>query len=314
MMEAGAGGRGGAGGGATLSKFDLKTRKLEKLADGVGVVRPLGERRKDAPPHGRRRAVDEEAAVAQERLRVRNTPSSRPRRRSSLARASCSTTDMEVSVDPIAEWKQMYHEVWRIERSYFYDPNLHGVNVADAEKEYEKYLDSLGSRADLNYIIHDMISEMTVGHLRGGGGNIPQAKAIPGGLLGADYEIANGHYRFKKIYTGESWNPQMQAPLAAPGLNVTAGDYLLSVDGQELTAHDDVSRLLENTAGKRVTLRISADASGANAREVTVIPVSHGNAASQPGLDRIQPPQSRRAERRQAGLCLSARYLHRRTD
>src|SRR6202451_3281267 len=98
--------------------------------------------------------------------------------------------DVEVHVDPLAEWKQMYHEVWRIERSYFYDPNLHGVNVADAEKEYEKYLDSLGSRTDLNYIIHDMISNMTVGHLRGGGGNIPTARAVPGGLLGADYEIA----------------------------------------------------------------------------------------------------------------------------
>ena len=87
---------------------------------------------------------------------------------------------MEVHVDPLAEWKQMYHEVWRIERSYFYDPNLHGVNVADAEKEYEKYLDSLGSRTDLNYIIHDMISDMTVGHLRGGGGNIPHgARRFP---------------------------------------------------------------------------------------------------------------------------------------
>ena len=125
----------------------------------------------------------------------------------------------------------MYHEVWRIERSYFYDPNLHGVNTADAEKEYEKYLDSLGSRADLNYIIHDMLSEITVGHLRGGGGNIPLAKTIPGGLLGADYEIANGRYRFKKIYAGESWNPQLQAPLAQPGLNVNEGDYLLAVNG-----------------------------------------------------------------------------------
>ena len=70
--------------------------------------------------------------------------------------------DVEVNVDPIAEWKQMYHEVWRIERSYFYDPNLHGVNVADSEKEYEKYLDSLSSRSDLNYIFQDMLSEMTV--------------------------------------------------------------------------------------------------------------------------------------------------------
>jgi tricorn protease len=182
--------------------------------------------------------------------------------------------DVEVHVDPLAEWKQMYHEVWRIERSFFYDPSLHGLNVADAEKEYEKYLDSLGSRTDLNYIIHDMISDMTVGHLRGGGGNIPAARAVPGGLLGADYEIVNGRYRFKRIYDGENWNPTLQAPLTVPGLNVNIGDYLLAVNGEELTAKDDVSRLLENTAGKRVTLKIATDASGANAREITVAPVA----------------------------------------
>jgi tricorn protease len=183
-------------------------------------------------------------------------------------------TDVEVNVDPIAEWKQMYHEVWRIERSYFYDPNLHGVNVADAEKEYEKYLDSLASRNDLNYILRTMLSEMTVGHLRGGGGNIPQARAVPGGLLGADYEILDGRYRLKKIYTGESWNPQLRAPLAEPGLNVSAGDYLLAVNGQDLKGDDDISRLLENTADKSVTLRVGADPSGANSREITVIPIS----------------------------------------
>ena len=181
---------------------------------------------------------------------------------------------IEVNVDPIAEWKQMYHEVWRIERSYFYDPNLHGVNTADSEKEYEKYLDSLSSRSDLNYIFKDMLSEMTSGHLRGGGGNIPLARTVPGGLLGADYEVVNGHYRFKKIYVGESWNPQLQAPLAQPGLNVNEGDYLLAVNGRELTGKDDVSRLLENTAGKPVILKIGADPSGANSREITVVPIA----------------------------------------
>ena len=187
---------------------------------------------------------------------------------------SLKLNDVEVNVDPIAEWKQMYHEVWRIERSYFYDPNLHGLNVADSEKAYEKYLDSLGSRADLNYIIHDMIAEITVGHLRGGGGTIPQAKTVPGGLLGADYDVSNNRYRIKRIYSGESWNPQLQAPLAAPGLNVAKGDYVLAINGEEVTAKDDISRFLENTAGKRITLRLAADASGGNAREVTVIPAA----------------------------------------
>src|SRR5262249_39515833 len=137
-----------------------------------------------------------------------------------------------------------------------------------------KYLDSLGSRTDLNYIIHDMISDMTVGHLRGGGGTIPTARAVPGGLLGADYEIADGRYRFKKIYTGESWNPPAPAPLAAPGLNVSAGEYLLAVNGQNLTDKDDVARLLENTSGKHVLLKIASDPAGEKSREITVIPVA----------------------------------------
>ena len=177
-------------------------------------------------------------------------------------------------MDPIAEWKQMYHEVWRIERSYFYDANLHGVNSADSEKEFEKYLDSLASRSDLNYIFHEMLGEITSGHLRGGGGNIPEAKRVPGGLLGADYEIVNGRYRFRKIYTGESWNPQMRAPLVQPGINVAAGDYLLAVNGQDLHSSDDVFRLFEGTADKRVVLRIGPDPAGANSREITVMPVA----------------------------------------
>jgi tricorn protease len=272
IVEGGAG-RGGFGGGATLSKYDLKTRKLDKLADNAAGfdLSANGEKmllRVGGAGGGRGGRGGAPAAGGPQYVIVSAAAPLKP------GEGALRLADVEVNVDPIAEWKQMYHEVWRIERSYFYDPNLHGVNVADAEKEYEKYLDSLGSRADLNYIIHDMISDMTVGHLRGGGGNIPQARTIPGGLLGADYEIANGRYRFKKIYTGESWNPQLQGPLAAPGLNVSAGDYLLAVNGRELQGTDDVQRLLENTAGKHVLLRVGPDPSGANAREITVVPAA----------------------------------------
>jgi tricorn protease len=183
-------------------------------------------------------------------------------------------TDLEVNVDPVAEWKQMYREAWRIEKSYFYDPNLHGVNTADAEKKYEKYLDALSSRADLNYLFRDMLSDITSGHLRGNGGTIPTAKTVPGGLLGADYQISNGRYRLKKIYQGESWNPQLQAPLVQPGLEVKAGDYLLAINGQDLKGTDDISRLLENTSGKPTILKIANDASGGGAHDVTVTPIA----------------------------------------
>jgi len=276
VMEAGAagGGRGAFGGGSTLTKYDLKARRDEKLADGVASfdLSANGEkmllRMGGGGAGGRGGRGGGAAAAGPQYVIVSALAPVKP------GEGALRLNDVEIKVDPVAEWKQMYHEVWRIEKSYFYDPDLHGVNVADNEKYYEKYLDSLGSRNDLNYIFHDMLSEITVGHLRGGGGAIPQAKTVPGGLLGADYEIVNGRYRIQRIYTGESWNPQLQGPLAAPGLNVAAGDYLLAIDGQELTAKDDVSRLLEDTSGKRVTVRIGPDPTGANSREIAVIPAA----------------------------------------
>ena len=185
------------GGGATLSRYDLKTRKLEKLADGIASfdLSANGEKMLlRMAPAGGAAAVADAAPPPPAAPQYFIVP---PRAPVKPGEGALTLADVEVNVDPIAEWKQMYHEVWRIERSYFYDPNLHGVNVADSEKEYEKYLDSLGSRSDLNYIFQDMLSEMTVGHLRGGGGNLPQARTVPGGLLGADYEIANGRYRIQ---------------------------------------------------------------------------------------------------------------------
>jgi tricorn protease len=273
ITEAGSGGGRGGGGGASLTRFDLKTRKSEVLATGVAsfdlsangdkmLVRMGG----GAGGRGGRGAAG--APTGPQFAIVSSATPVKP------GDGALKLADVEALTDPVAEWKQMYREVWRIERSYFYDPNLHGVNIADQQKAYEKYLDSLSSRADLNYIFHDMLSEMTVGHLRGGGGNIPTAKTIPGGLLGADYEIANNRYRFKRIYTGENWNPDLQGPLAVPGLNVNAGDYLLSVNGEDLTAKQDVQSLLENTSGKHVVLKIGSDPSGAGAREITVVPVT----------------------------------------
>jgi tricorn protease len=273
IMEAGGAGRGGFG-GATLSKFDMKTRKLEKLADNVQSfdLAANGDKmliRMGGGAGGRGgRGGAEGPAAPQYAIVSANAPVK-------AGEGVLRMADMEVHVDPPAEWKQMYHEVWRIERSYFYDPNLHGVNAADGEKEYEKYVDSLASRADLNYIIHEFLSEFTVGHLRGGGGNIPEPRRVQGGLLGADYQIANGRYRISRIYTAEAWNPQLRAPLAEPGLNVNAGDYVLAIDGQNLAATDDISRLLEGTANKHVVIKIGSDPSGAGAREITVIPVAN---------------------------------------
>ena len=133
----------------TLSKFDLKTRKTEKLADGVRVVRSLRQRRKDAAAHGRRRRRARGAGRPRRALRGPQyviVPAGAPVK---AGEGALRLADVEVNVDPIAEWKQMYHEVWRIERSYFYDPNLHGVNAADVERRNTRSIWTRWARAPI---------------------------------------------------------------------------------------------------------------------------------------------------------------------
>ena len=146
---------------------------------------------------------------------------------------------MEMRVDPKAEWKQMYHEVWRMERDFLYDPGAHGLDLKVAEKKYQPYLENVAHRADLNYVFTEMLGELTLGHTFIGGGDTPQPRRVPGGLLGADYKVENGRYRFARVYDGENWNPQLRAPLTQPGVNVKAGEYLLAVGGREVKGSED---------------------------------------------------------------------------
>jgi tricorn protease len=192
--------------------------------------------------------------------------------------------DVKLKTDPRAEWAQMYHEVWRIERSYFYDPNLHGTNAAEDEKRFEPYVQSIASRADLNYIFQEMLGAFSVGHLRGNGGAIPEAKRVPGGLLGADYKIEGNRYCVARVYTGGDFNPRDKAPLAQPGLNVHAGDCILDINGQEVTADMDIQQPLEGTAGKVISVRIGS-ADGKNPRDISVTPIP--NEASLRNVDWI---------------------------
>jgi tricorn protease len=181
---------------------------------------------------------------------------------------------MRVRVDPREEWRQIYREVWRIQRDYFYDPNLHGVDVEKLTADFEPYLDGIVSRADLTYLLADMLGEITAQHIYIGGGERPQPQRVPGGLLGADYTIDKGRYRFAKIYKGENWNPDLRAPLTEPAVDVREGDYLLAVNGSPLTDKDEIFRLFEHTAGKAVRLSVGSDPGGKGAREVTVVPIA----------------------------------------
>src|SRR5262249_33198886 len=184
------------------------------------------------------------------------------------------TAQIEVRVEPAAEWKQIFREAWRIERDWFYDRNAHGFDLPEGEKLYERYLPGIASRYDLTYLFREMLGGLTVSHLGTGGGDTPDIKRVQTGLLGADYAVVNGRYQFARVYSGENWNPQLRAPLTQPGVNVHAGEYLLSVNGRDVKPPENVYSFFEGQAGKSVVLKVASDGSGADARQVTVVPVA----------------------------------------
>jgi len=195
----------------------------------------------------------------------------------SASSGQLNTKNIEVKISPRDEWLQMFREAWRIERDFFYDPGFHGLNLQNAEERYQRFVEGIGSRADLNYLFSEMLGNLVVGHLSVIGGDTPDVKRVQTGLLGCDYKIENGRYRFAKVFNGENWNPQATAPLTQPGVNVAGGEYLIAVNGRNLTAADNVYSFFEATAGKQVQIRVGADPAGAGARTVTVVPVANEN-------------------------------------
>jgi tricorn protease len=181
---------------------------------------------------------------------------------------------LQMKVDPITEWKQIYREAWRINRDFLYDAEMHG---ADWDAMYQKYLPLLkhvAHRSDLSYLLMNLIGELTIGHSGAGGGAMPSAARVQGGGLGADYEVDSGYYRIKKIYFGENWNPGLRSPLTAPGLKVAVGDYILEVNGQAVKAPDNLYGAFEGTANKQTSLRINSKPTLEGSRLITVVPVS----------------------------------------
>lgn len=185
------------------------------------------------------------------------------------------TNSMELLSVPREEWAQMYRETWRIERDFFYDKHYGGLNLPQTEKRFAEFLPGLGSRDDLTFLTKQMLSYLSTGHMWVRGGTEPDMPRVNTGLLGADYTIANGRYRFEHIYNGENWNPQLMAPLTQPGEEVHTGEYLLAVNGRPLHAGDNLYQAFEETAGKQTIISVAANPEGKDEREVTVTPVSN---------------------------------------
>jgi tricorn protease len=261
----------GAGGapGFTVHRYDLKVRRSDVVVSGVRSFEISRNGEKYLYSQGGRWFI-----AALKPMPPAGTPAGPPPSAPAAGAGALATDGMQVLSNPRDEWRQMYHEAWRVEREYFYDPKFHGYDLAAAEKRYSPYLENIVSRRDLNYLFAEMLGGLEVGHLGVGGGDLPEVKRVPAGLLGADYRVENNRYRFARVYNGENWNPQLKAPLTQPGVNVTAGDYLLAVNGREVFGRDNVYSFFENTAGKQVLLKVGPAPDGKGAREVTVVPVA----------------------------------------
>lgn len=179
-----------------------------------------------------------------------------------------------VTVDPRAEWAQIFDQAWRLNRDYFYADNFHGADWPAIREKYRAFLPDIVTRADLDRLIQRMLSELAVGHSFIGGSDDPFKPAKVGvGLLGADVDVEHGRYRFTKVLGGLNWNLDLRAPLRAPGAQVRVGEYLLAIDGIELDASRNLYELLEHKVDAPVRLKVGPRPDGVGARELGVRPI-----------------------------------------
>jgi tricorn protease len=238
---------------ADLYRYDFEERNEKLLKSSVGDLDVSGDRKKLVINLGDNRL---EVADANEKLDAKPVDLS----------------GLRMRVDPRQEWHQIFDEVWRMERAYFYDPNMHGLDWRTVRARYEPLLEYVQRREDLNDLLVEMIGEMQVGHNRVWGGDVYMEPPAHTGLLGADFQIDKGRYRVQKIYKGDPWDPFLVAPLTAAGVNVAEGDYILAINGQPVDATVNIFSLLENTVDKQVALTVSRDGTTEASRTVTVIP------------------------------------------
>ncbi|WP_197026312.1 S41 family peptidase [Polaribacter sp. Hel_I_88] len=181
-------------------------------------------------------------------------------------------TNLKIKVDPKAEAHQIFKEGWRYMRDFLYVDNVHGAPWNDIYEWYAPWINDVKHRSDLNYVVDIMSGEVAIGHSYVSGGDLPNIDRVPVGLLGADFEKKDGFYRFAKIYNGERWNPSIKAPLGIPGINVNEGDYLIEINGIALTSNMNPYKLLEQTAGREIYIKVNDKPSTKDARTVLITP------------------------------------------
>jgi tricorn protease len=185
-------------------------------------------------------------------------------------------SDLKVHLDREAEWKQIYSECWREMRDFFYAPNMHGVDWEKVRRNYEPLLPFVKHRADLTYIIGEMIGELSSGHTYVGGGDLPKKDRIKQGLLGAviERDPGSGYYRIEKILKGQNWDKDVRSPLTEIGVEAKEGDYILAVNGKPTNQMNDLYASLVNTVGKQVRLKLNSTPQDDGSRDTVVVPIA----------------------------------------
>jgi tricorn protease len=271
-LEAAGGAGGPGGGGATLNRYRLSDRRAATFVTGAADYTVSADGRKllyrgSGGGGGGRGAGGAAAGPALFLVDADRTPPQAGQGRLNVS--------LRMYLDPKEEFRQIFNEGWRNQRDYLYVPNMHGSDWPKMKQMYGALLPFAMHRADLNYLLDNMGAEIAIGHSFVRGGDMPELPPSPGGLLGADFAIDNGRYKITRIYDNESWNTDLRAPLAAPGVDVSVGDYVLAINGMDLRAPDNIYRLLDGTANRQTTLTVNGKPVMEGARQVVVIPVAN---------------------------------------
>jgi len=240
-----------------LMKYNITEEKAEEILDKVIMATPSSDGKMALYRSGQDYGI------------IKLTPGQKP------GAGKLNLERMEMKIDPRKEWDQIYADGWRIFRDYFYVNNLHGVNWPEVKARYGVLLPYVSHRADLDYILNEIVSESNAGHSYVDWGDFKRVKRIDTGLLGAELvaDESVGRYRIAKIYAGENWNDSRRSPLTEQGVDVKDGDYLLRINGREVTTADNPYLFLENLAGKKVEITVSSKSNGDKERTSLIKPI-----------------------------------------
>ncbi len=247
--------------GLTLQKYVLEDREMKEFTTGAGNISVSADGKKLLVRAGRDWKVLDAAKPADT--------------------GKTMNVNLQMQLDREAEWSQMFEETWRYERDYFYDPNMHGRNWNDVYVRYSPLIPFVKHRSDLNYVLDQVNGELSVGHSFVSGGDMPEVEKPNVGLLGADLAAENNYWKIKRIYTTESWNPDLTSPLDQPGIKIKEGYYIVGINGRELTAADDPFRFLEGTLEQQTVLNINSLPKFEGSWRETVKPIRSENALRQ---------------------------------